>query len=144
MGRSVSYASGSVAVCFRDVSSFGYGIDEDGEVNYDDYDSWSAEDSWEMFVEGIVYDAINKWSSFSPTDEWVGREDHAILENTYAYIGVSEYCGLAAVWLLPKEDNPLAENWCEQISKNFEKMFGEYRKIGSMSNGEGVYEKIAA
>lgn len=144
MGRSVSTPSGAIAVCYRDVSSFGYDIDDEGNVLYDNYDWAIAEDSWDWFLDGITTDASNRWGSFYKSDEWVGREDRAILENTYAYIGVSEYCGLAAVWLLPKYDEPLAESWCARIAKNFNKMFGEYAKVGTFSNGESVYEKIAA
>jgi hypothetical protein len=155
MGRSVSYPSNTAAVCFRDVSSFGYVMDEDGNVT-DEHDEWQGQDDWDWFVESIKNDATEKWSSFSECDEWVGREDHAILENNFAYIGVSEYCGLAAVWLLPKteallntgysEDSAMAnlsENWCKRIAKNFEKLFGEYVKVAVMSNGEGVYKKVA-
>ena len=141
MGRSVSYPSNTAAVCFRDVSSFGYMIDDEGNTT-DEYDQCQGQDDWEWFVDSIKEDAMNKWASMSECNKWVDREDRAILENNFAYIGVSEYCGLASVWLLPK-DEALAANWCKRIAKNFEKMFGEYVKVASMSNGEGVYQKVA-
>ena len=129
MGRSVSYANGSVAVCYNDVSDF--------------EDSWE----WDDFIEYIKESAKSAFPSLDDCAQWLGREDHAILENSHCFIGISEYCGLAAIWLVPKDsgDRPeLAESWCAQVTPKFNKTFGELRKIGTFSNGESVFERIAA
>lgn len=155
MGRSVSTPRDAIAVCYRDISDFGRVIDEDGNIT-DEYCEWQSADDFEYFLYDIATEAKAQWKSFNECDYWVGREDHAILENNFAYIGVSTYCGLAAVWLMPKTEEllgtgysedvamaTLAENWCTRIAKNFEKKFGQYVKVGTFSNGEAVYEKAA-
>lgn len=155
MGRSVSYPSNVRAVCFRDVSSFGYVEDEDsGEL---ELDVIQAQDDWEFFVEGIADEAKRRWPSLQGSDSWLDREDRVLLENDYAYIGVSEYCGLAAIWLVSRGDElrgscygddvrlaNLADNWTNMIAPRFEAAFGELVKIGVFSSGEAVYQRRAS
>lgn len=127
MSRSVSYASGAKAVCYRDVS--------DIDVDF----------GWDDFKDDLRSIGKANWASFYDSDVWVGREDKAILENKFAYIGVSEYCGLASVWLVAKDDdyvNPnIRDAWIDRISAKFDKVFGELVKVGTFSNGESVYQK---
>ena len=133
MSRSVSHPSGAV-VCFRDVTDFEF-------------------DDWDWFIELITDSAKEAFPSMENADKWLDNEDHAILENSFAYIGVSEYCGLASVWMVRKENDlyyaediaidNLADNWIGLVENKFCKMFGEYRKIGTASNGESFYEKVA-
>ena len=85
----------------------------------------------------------------SECEEWLDREDLAIAENGHAYFGVSEYCGCAAVWIVAKTDyygdeHPLAEAWVKRVAAKFDANFGDYRKIGTFSNGEAVYEQKKA
>ncbi len=139
MGRSVSTPSGCTAICYQDAS------DVEDEIDF------------QMFVESLQERAKEKWQSFEEADRWLGREDHVILENELAMIGVSEYCGLVAIWLKSKHEDldgsyyaeeasraPLAEKWAELISGNFDKMFSQYNKIGTFSNGESVFQLAAA
>lgn len=90
--------------------------------------------------------AVSKWywKSLSDCDIWLDREDRAILENELVYIGVSEYCGIVSIWIVSKDtDNPsLARNWIVQISKRFKSLFGTLNKVGTLSNGESVFEEI--
>lgn len=124
MGRSVSYPRGSV-VAF---------------TTFDGEDSWD----WQLFIEEFEEEARLLWPSFRKCNIWLDREDHAILENNHTYFGVSEYCGLVAFWLVPKdEDDPLAWRWISQIEKKFNKTFGTLSKIGCFSNGECIFEKIS-
>ena len=136
MGRSVSYPTNCSAVCFRIF-----------ETDLEDPDS--ARFEWEWFVDWIKETANGNWKSFCDTDKWIGGEDHAILENCHGYIGVSEYCGLVAVWLKAKDEYPndhpeLSLAWCDSIASKFGKLFGEYRKVATASNGEAFYEKCDA
>jgi hypothetical protein len=155
MGRSVSSPRYATTVCFRDISSFGEVYDEENNLT-EEYDDCQSAHDWECFVEMLQEDGKAKWPSFDATDEWVGNEDHAILENNFAYIGVSEYCGLASIWLLPKTEDllntgydadvkmaNLASAWCNRVAGNFETLFAEYRKVATASNGEAYYEKVA-
>lgn len=128
MGRSVSYPVAAVAVAYQDVH---------------DMDEWD----WTNFEEWIEDTAQDQWPSLDYCDKWLGREDHVLLENNHCYIGVSEYCGLAAIWLVYKDDGDypqLAESWAFRIMPKFEEMYSDLRKVGTFSNGESVYEKIAA
>lgn len=138
MGRSVSTPRDCTAVCYQDASHL--------EDIFD----------WEYFVDAIKENAKSLFPSMRDCDEWIGREDHAILENNFAYIGVSEYCGLVAIWLKSKAEDyegsyyvedvrmaSLASSWCNRIIPSFESAFSQYKRVGRFSNGEAIYEKIA-
>jgi len=132
MGRSVSYPSDCSAVCFRSFECEG---------------EFDAEFELEYFVDWIKESATAKFPSLCECDKWLGREDHAILENDHACVGVSEYCGLVAIWLKAKDEYPndhpeLSRSWTDRVSDTFHGLFAEYRKLGHISNGEGVFEKI--
>lgn len=146
MGRSVDYPSNAEVVMYID-TNFGYD-DEDGE-----FDADIAREDWNYFIDDLKSIITAKYTSFYETDEWVGRELHAILENSFAKVIISEYCGLTSVSLVPKEYDcyysedialqNLSYGWTSQIARNFAKLiaknFTSYVKIGSMSNGEGVF-----
>lgn len=134
MGRSVSYASGSVAVAYRT---------HDCEEDFD----------FQWYIEDLQESGRAAFPSMQACDVWIDREDRAILENNLAYIGISEYCGLVSVWLLPKEftggydddarNANLAAAWCAKVKPKFMAMFGELRKVGQFSNGEVLFERRA-
>ena len=138
MGRSVSTPSGAVAIAYRDVSYM-----EDG-------DTWE----WENFQEHIIDDLKNAFPSLSEADGWIGREDHIILENGHCQVTISEYCGLAAISLVPEthdcyysEDiakQNLADHWCHQVSDKFVELLSELNKVGTFSNGEAIFERRAS
>jgi len=144
MGRSVSYHSNAAKVVFlHDVLSEGAG-------------NWE----WDEFIDDLKGVIRERYPSFEDADRWAGREDHVILENSAAEISVAEYCGLISVSLAPREASDYDydydgesirawnENWTNLIANNFHdhlaKRFSKsaLRKIGSFSNGEGVYELI--
>lgn len=128
MGRSVSCPSGALVA---------YTHFED-EMEYHEW-----EEQVEMFRE-IICDL---WPSASPCDGWRGREDRVVARNGLAEFGVSEYCGLVALWVAPRADldstGPLAGRWIESIRKRFLDNFGTLRKIGTASNGEAFFERVA-
>lgn len=131
MSRSVSTPTHAEAIAYQDVN---------------DYDF----DTFKWWLEEIADHARSMWPSFDPCDTWLDREDHAILENGLCYFGVSEYGGVAAIWLVPKEYRrfetqyvaPLALNFIAQIAPRFHRAFGQYRKIGTFSNGEAIYRAV--
>lgn len=133
MGRSVSYPSGSCERAFE-------------TVNFDEDDaSWGA---WDAYQEGIAVRGRSVAKSFRDCDKWVGRDDKAILENDFCYLGLSEYCGLVCIWLLPKDGDDygdeqagLREHWLQQIAGKFHKEFGTLNKVGTFSNGEAVFTR---
>jgi len=111
----------------------------------DEYDDWT----FDNFVEWFKDTCKEHWPSLEEPNKstWIGREDHVLLENAHAQIGISEYMGLVAVWIVPVNDdwyyehNGLHDHWCAQIEPKFEELFGTLRKIGTFSNGEAVFER---
>jgi hypothetical protein len=150
MGRSVSYPSDAVVVTFADNSDEqcsaceGAGTVECGQ----------CEGTGETDAMGETEDCpVCNGEGFIPCDEcdgtgWIGREDHVLAENRLARFGMSEYCGLVAYWIVPQKqlggDNQhdFSETWIKSIADKFVAAFGELTKVGSMSNGEGVYRRI--
>lgn len=136
MARSVSYATGASWVL--------YAIPDHGD------DEEMDELDWDDFIGNLRAEFKAAFPSLDDTDEWLDREDHAILENRFAYIGVSEYMGLASVWGVARtndyggfETEALAENWLNQIRPKAEHLLDRFStrlaKMGTFSNGESVY-----
>jgi hypothetical protein len=132
MGRSVSYANNSV------------------QVEYATFECEDSEWAGDEFQDCISYlqDVASKhYPSLTPCDEWVDREDQAVLENRHCYIGVSEYCGLVSVWVQPKgedrysDPSGLALHWCGQINlRPLAACFGTALiSRGRFSNGEQIF-----
>ena len=153
MGRSVSYATGSLLIAYADWfdPSDEYVAEERERLEEDE--DWYPEpdqDDWDFWVEDIQDVVCELWPSFERCDEWIGREDRAVAENKLGYIGVSEYCGLASIWFAPKDsewydDFPreaFAEAFAKRIGKRFYESFGTLRLMGRFSNGEAVFERI--
>lgn len=136
MGRSVSYANGSVIKEYIDTSYI------------------KDEFMWAEFKDELKRVLMSRYKSLSPceSNKWLDQEDLAILENDLVYIGISEYCGLTCLWVVPKEDTygntNLAEFFCEQIKDGFHKLvsnnFAALRRLGGFSDGTSVYERVNA
>jgi hypothetical protein len=155
MARSVSTPTGAVATVYLNRPHIAAG---EGEPD----DSYFAEEGWEDFLLDLrqVLDGSagapggKGFPSLSECDRWLDREDHAILENCHAVVTVSEYCGLVAVCLVPKDANaysdpsPLALEWCARVEDSFEKLLhGAYkdsalRSQGRASNGEQFFALV--
>ena len=155
MGRSVSVARGAFAVAYKDCSQFGMQIeDENGEkLEEPFYDEVLQDMDWNDWLVDISYRLTKKFPSFSECDKWLDREDHAIMENRFAYFGVSTYMGLVSLWLVEKDGDErdcgygdtqagLSKHWTKQVKEKFEKEFSELKKLGTLSNGEAVFERI--
>lgn len=149
MGRGVSVPCDATVVCYKDLTDYEHDEDEH-PLGFLDYD-------WPDFCNWIVEQATKAWPSMRPADKWVGRENHVLCENRHGMIGVSEYCGRAAIWLVPHEDSgwfypddTLHEPWCRQVEGTFRRIFADPTdpqtivKLGTMSNGCGVFRRPAA
>lgn len=131
MSRSVSYPNEAEIVCFREFLP-------------------EAEDpfAWDEFVEDVRTRSMEAFESLTPCDRRLDREDRAVLENSLVYVGVSEYVGIASVWVVPKSFDGydgypnLSFRWIDRIRTRFTKMFGGYVRLGVMSNGEAVYKRM--
>jgi hypothetical protein len=120
MARSVSTPRNAIAVAYA--------------YNAGDLDDWS--DSI-YNLRGVLQ---SRYPSLERCDKWLDREDKAVLENGFCYVTVSEYGGLVAVAIVPKDGN-LADNWCSKVDlKQAAACFGPLlRSEGRCSNGEQVF-----
>lgn len=131
MGRSVSYPSGAVVVFARA---------DEIEDRYDFRD---------FVIEPFVERLREIFPSVEADDRWLDREDHVVASNRLAYFGVSEYCGLVSYWMVARDDlrdangyemgDSFGEAWVARVASRFTDEFGDLVKVGSFSNGEGVY-----
>jgi len=76
---------------------------ECGNVGFTSYPEFDAELQWECFMDNLTSEFKKAFPSLKDCDLWLDREDHAVLENAHAWIGVSEYCGMVSVWCVHKE-----------------------------------------
>lgn len=141
MGRSISTPSGAL-VCFTVLEP---------ETDEDDGFAWE----FEWFVERVIDDANTAFPSLWRCDTWRGREDHVLLRNAYADLGISTLGSMVAIWVVERNDGAYhdsdaerrragrAQHWLAQIAPRFDALFGDYDRLGIMSNGESVYRKRA-
>lgn len=130
MGRSVSVPSNASTVCYVPFAG------EDP-------------DDFQDMMENVSYGMKEAFPSLNDCHGRLGREDLVFLRNRFAQIGISEYCGLVAIWVVPFDDGDkpeLAAHWCGQIEKGFLKVVADccgplYNKIGTASNGESFYRR---
>lgn len=126
-----------------------------GNVGFYVRERYPAELVWEDFIDNLRSAFKRQFRSLEDCDEWLGREDHALLENRHAYIGVSEYYGLVSVWCVAKEDDgwppanidALRERWAASIERTAARLLESFAprlvKIGTFSNGEAIYRRAA-
>lgn len=130
MGRSVDYLNNASAVIYCH-------IDSEDEYAFDD------------FFDNVKTELQDKYPSLDTCDRWDGRETRIFLESNLVEIGISEYCGLVSVSIRPNQrmgaNESLAENWISKTEAGIRKICSNYsqtlRKVGTFSNGEGVFEK---
>jgi hypothetical protein len=148
MGRSVSYPSNALIVTFNTIQYYYEAEEYDVEAGVATEIGEEIENpcAWDDLLEDFVNACEECWPSLNLDIKWLDREDQALLSNRLVRIGISEYCGMVAYWVVPNEQNPecftLAQRWATQIEEVFVRKFGGYNKVGSMSNGGGVYQKI--
>ena len=172
MGRSVSTPSNTVLVeylhltqerywcpecgnTFDETSSAeqacGHTCPHCGSMDFQEQDHQLLFDDFDEDLKTLLAEAF---PSLTPDEKWLGREDQALLSNSYAYFGWSEYCGLVAVWVSAKEPDyrassaweAMRDRWIASIEKRFAKTVGRawgthLIKVGTFSNGEVIFQK---
>ncbi len=125
MARSVSIPCGALDVAF---ASF-MGDEEDATFEFSDR------------IADMQSALKARYPSLETCGRWIGREDYACLQNGFCSIGVSEYNGLVAVWIIPNIDNPFALRWCDKVDlKPAAECFGpRLNRLGTFSNGEAYF-----
>jgi hypothetical protein len=171
MGRSVSYPSAAQVVTFNTLEPVECPTCEgagkikspppEGETDIDfqisrcdDCGGAGVVEPDEFDFDCLIDDFRDHLRTLFPSvvsaDEWIDREDHVLAENKLARFGMSEYCGLVSYWIVPNTERfgysdpaaNLCDRWIASIADKFVAAFGELSKVGSMSNGEGVYRRI--
>ena len=120
-----------------------------GSIDFSEQDSQLLYDDFDEDLKTLLKEAF---PSLTSNEKWLGREDKALLSNSYAYFGWSEYCGLVAVWAAAKEPDyrassaweAMRDRWISSIEKRFAKTVGRawgvpLTKVGTFSNGESVF-----
>lgn len=139
MGRSVSTPSEAVYVSYAALALEQFG---------DDF-QWEWKDACDDFQAQM----LRAVPSLISRDAWIGREDHVLAGNRFCNIGVSEYCGLVAMWLVPVETAPyhygysldgLRDRWIDRIEVRFRAVasscFGQALvRQGTFSNGAAIF-----
>jgi len=128
MGRSVETSSSALSVTY---TTF--------EPEPDD------EFEWDCFVEDIQEYLPTFYPSLEKADDWLCypyQETAIILQNEQVNICLSEYCGVWAIQVIPREDrddSALAKRNGTLIGDRIESIWGQLKKLGSFSNGEVVF-----
>lgn len=146
MARSVSTHRHAVAVAYLTLPA----NDHNEEMEQDFHNEFAWGDFMEDLKQVLDGSAGAPGGKGFPTlrscDRWLDREDHIILENGRCEISVSEYNGIVAVCLAPRDaDCPLDVAWCERCAGSFRKLIaGAYKSNalvsqGRFSNGEQCF-----
>ena len=129
MGRGVYIPSNAELVIYIPTP-----IDEDSIYNFD------------IILDDLKEYLHSKMPSLYETDDWVGSEGYIFMENDLVQIGISEYGGVMAIWVIVREDYypQLAYRWLDKVEKHFWNipLKPKLRLLGHFSNGESVYEKV--
>lgn len=163
MGRSVGTLSDATEIVFLSFLDWETSVHnpETDDFDYvkvidlDPEDYWTHQDAWEDFKEDVVHRLGKAFPSLEDADRWVDREGHVILENGHAAIVLFEYMGSVSVNLVAKQDDhyydpgarALAQAWCYQVAEKFRGALtcdglGTLAKLGTMSNGVSVYQRV--
>jgi len=150
MGRSVDYLNRAERVNYFEWPTI-WAYDEDTDRDVETDELWDARD----VIEDIQETITSNYPGFDSCSRWDGRETHIILEGYGLEIGLSEYCGLASLSVRVDEgpleyseddeayetDRQKALNWINDNWDEATKYWNRLKKIGTFSNGEGVFEK---
>ena len=111
-------------------------------------DEFDAQWQWNEFIDDVRQQVREKFPAFAEADRWVGRETRVILESRIAEVSVSEYNGIVAVCLAPRDgNNGMARAWCSRAKfrDHLHAAFGESALIsmGTFSNGEQAFRPVS-
>jgi len=146
MGRSVSYPNGAhVAFAQWDAGW----IEDEDDPDTRHFDQLAAQDDWDFIVEDFREQVLALYPSAWTASGWIGREDRVVAMNGYVCFGLSEYCGCIAYWVVLRDDIDagqagLAQRWFDRIEGSFKKRFATLVRLGVFSNGEAIFQRIAA
>jgi hypothetical protein len=150
MGRSVDYLNRALHVSY-----FEWPLIEFYNEITDEYEKTDEYEEYYFVKENIQESVISEFPQYDYCDKYDGRETAIILKGYGTEIGLSQYCGLATLSIRIDENELDYSNYDEQeyneqydkieawINENWAKIsqgYDQYRKIGTFSNGEAVFE----
>ncbi len=160
MGRSVDYAKNSIKVLYFAPQITQYVINEETEEETDEIDEFLTQMNWDDFVDNIKAELQSKFNLNEVKNKWESNEVKTILEGNGVLVHLSEYMGLVSLSFTADETSleyvETIEEYdiklfriIEQINNivdfiNTNEIFGYYNplnKVGTFSNGEGVFTK---
>lgn len=149
MGRSVDYLNHAEYVIY-------FTADWINEHDKDEeYNVLQSQWNWDDFKSNLTALICKKLKSYNEVDKWDSNEVSIFLENELCEIALSEYCGLYSLSIRAKDDefynsyekvkNGLSKHHAIQIRNTLEKCLYDVggtllNRVGTFSNGEGVYE----
>lgn len=168
MGRGVMVHPQAEATVYRHLNNYHSTCAECGadnceceadcpECGADMYDMTGevARDEIEYLIDSVQRAFCERFPSMSTCDRWASGggamdELHCIAENGLCEVYISEYCGVCAISVVPLDTEwhsvdvfGLAVHWCATYASDELITFGQYDRIGSMSNGESVYGRVS-
>lgn len=169
MGRSVMVHPGAECTAYRTLQNY-HSFCADCEADNTEYLAECAEcgadlfdftgevarDEFDYLVDWIREEFTTAFPSMAECDRWArgcGAMDElrCIVANELCDVYVSEYCGMVAISVVPTGcddcwDNTtgIARHWCATYAADVLDRFNEYRRIGTFSNGESVYETVTS
>lgn len=120
-----------------------------------DYDGDVARDEFQYLVDDVRREFRNRLPSMMSCDRWATgcgamNELHCIVANELCDVYISEYCGMVAISVVPTgyddcdgNTHGLAVHWCATHASDVLDQFSEYSRLGTMSNGEQVFQRRA-
>ena len=119
-------------------------------------DEEGGEFEYEMLLEGIVETMKSEYPGFDEPSKkkWDGKETRIILEGHGVQVGLSEYCDLWSLSVRVNENDleyassdeeyeSMKKDALDWINTNWaeaSKYWDDFRKVGTFSNGESVFE----
>jgi hypothetical protein len=150
MGRSVDYLNSALQVSY-----FEWPLIESYNDETDQYEETDEYEDGDIVKGNIQESIISEFPEYDYCREYDGRETAIILKGYNTEIGLSVYYGLATLSIRIDENELDYSNYDEQeyneqydkieawINENWAKIsqgYDQYRKIGTFSNGESVFE----
>jgi hypothetical protein len=111
--------------------------DEHGNI-IQDYDLQREE--WENSLDEFISDFTRKFKSFSKCNEWISRDEKAILENKLFYIAITDNEWSMAIKLIQKEqgyynpgniENLQAKHYKTYLEGIKECLFNQFEELGT-------------
>lgn len=121
---------------------FGWTVYEEPSPFQDDYETewpehehegWDFDQDNFMWLIEDLQESLKYWyPSLEPVDEWAGNEVHIIAQSALVEVSISEYSGMAALCVAPRDDegdgywedvSGLAKRWIDQVRPKFIERF---------------------